>query len=47
MALRELRDKPDYRAKFKLTDEMVRGGVVLPLLMHELGGLARLSATSP
>ena len=24
VALRELRDKPDYRAKFKLTDEMVR-----------------------
>ena len=24
VALRELKDKPDFRAKFKLTDEMVR-----------------------
>lgn len=26
VALRELKDKPDFRAKFKLTDEMVRRG---------------------
>lgn len=37
VALRELRDKPDYRSKFKLTDEMVRAcrTVVCPALMAD------------
>jgi len=32
VALKELQDKPDYRAKFKLTDEMVVPYEVIPII---------------
>lgn len=32
VALKELQDKPEYRAKFKLTDEMVMPYEVVPII---------------